>query len=165
MNEILFNNEIKVSVSQSPENPQDGDTVVFSATSYISSINDAASAGYNFTYIWMVSYDGGISYKKIGTNNSILIIENINSQQFQNNLYKVKIILEDLEDFLLTESGDKILNQIGEILVLNNNATGLSIQSDPINTVNDNTTASSVNNNVDNSNTKLDFINLSSVVN
>ena len=165
MNEILFNNEIKVSVSQSPENPQDGDTVVFSATSYISSVNNAESAGYNFTYIWMVSYDGGISYKKIGINNSTLIIENINSQQFQNNLYKVKIILEDLEDFLLTESGDKILNQIGEILVFNNNTTGLSIQSDPINTVNDNTIASSVNNSVDNSNTKLDFINLSAVIN
>ena len=164
MDNIIFDNNIQVVVSQSPASPADGDTVIFTAQPQIlfPTGNRTELENYDFIYTWMVSYDGGLNYQKIGNSNNVLILENINSQQFNNNIYKVKIVLEDLTDFLLTESGDKILNQIGEILLLNNNSTGLSIQD---NAISDDTTVSSATNSADSTNTKLEFVNVSSVIN
>jgi hypothetical protein len=164
MDNIIFDNNIQVVVSQSPTFPADGDTVIFTAQPRIlfPTGNRTELENYDFVYTWMVSYDGGLNYQKIGNSNNVLILENINSQQFNNNIYKVKVVLEDLTDFLLTESGDKILNQIGEILLLNNNSTGLSIQD---NAISDDTTVSSATNSADSTNTKLEFVNVSSVIN
>lgn len=164
MDNIIFDNNIQVIVSQSPTSPADGDTVIFTAQPQVvfATGNRTELENYDFIYTWMVSYDGGLNYQKIGNSNNVLILENINSQQFNNNIYKVKIVLEDLTDFLLTESGDKILNQIGEILLLNNNITALSIQD---NAISDDTTVSPATNSADSTNTKLEFVNVSSVIN
>lgn len=163
MNDVIFNNDIKVTVAQSPEIAADGDTVEFSATPELlfATDNRTEIQNYNFTYIWMVSYDGGLTYKKIGDNTDKLVLENINAKVFNSSIYKVKVVLEDLEDFLLTENGDRILTQIGEILLFNSQSTALSIQSDPI--TND-TTVASIGNLSDTTNTPLDFLSVEGTV-
>lgn len=164
MNDVIFNNEIKVTVVQNPEIAEDGDTVEFSATPQLlfATENRTGIDNYSFTYTWMVSYDGGLSYKKTGTNTDKLVLENINTKVFNNSIYKVKVVLEDLEDFLLAENGDRILTQIGEILLFNNNNTALSIQSD---VVTNDTSVTSVNNSSDTSNAPLNFLNIEGTVN
>lgn len=163
MNDVIFNNDVKVTVTQNPEIAEDGDTVEFLATPELlfATEDRTATENYSFTYIWMVSYDGGLSYQKTGIGTDKLTLENINTKIFNNSIYKVKVILEDLEDFLLTENGDRILTQIGEILLFNDNNTLLSAQTD---VVTNDTTVTSISNTTDVSNTALNFLNIEGTI-
>lgn len=118
MNNILFNNQVVVTVSRTPSSPAEGDTVTFTATPSINLPNENYSSleNYYFSYAWMVSNNGGTSYIQIGDNNPVLIINNI-SKDFDSYIYKVKVTVEDLDGFILTESGDRILTQMGEIII------------------------------------------------
>lgn len=130
MNEIIFDNHIKVEVTQEPASPSVGDAVRFIAAPKLifPDSNKLAEDSYSFDYTWVVSNDGGQTYTKTGENANILIVPSI-TPLFVNQIYKVKVAIRDLEDSILTENGYFLTTQIGEILIGNNLSSGLSIQS------------------------------------
>jgi hypothetical protein len=127
MDYIVFQNQIKVSVTKSPEIPSEGDTVIFSANASLLNAENFDIDNYLFEYTWMVSENEGVSFYKIGDNSNTLIINDI-SKNFDNSIYKVKVILQDLDGFLLTENGDRLISQVGELFLTNNNIGGLNVQ-------------------------------------
>ena len=67
MDNIIFDNNIQVVVSQSPTSPADGDTVIFTAQPQVvfATGNRTELENYDFIYTWMVSYDSGLNYQKV----------------------------------------------------------------------------------------------------
>jgi hypothetical protein len=130
MTTIIFNNNITVSVTQTPENPMVGDDVAFKASVALSkvSIEYKIKNNYFFSYIWLVSSDGGDSFYQVGSDLEELVVSNID-QNFFNNIYKVQVALIDLDNIILTENGDNLTTQFGEILLLNSSSSSLAIQS------------------------------------
>lgn len=134
MENIFFNNSIQVSVTQTPEKPSVGDDVTFKTSVILSKTTDQYEIKdtYFFSYTWMVSSDGGNNFYQIGSDLEELIIYDID-QNFFNNIYKVKVALIDLDNIILTEDGDNLTTQFGEILLLTNSNSSLSVQSLPNN--------------------------------
>ena len=130
MDNLIFDDNIKVSIVQTPTSPIDGDDVVFSARISIDNQTGAyhETSTYFFSYTWLMSNDGGNSFYQIGQDLDTLTINNI-SPDFFNNVYKVKIALVDLSNIILTEDGDNLTTQFGEVLLGNSNLTNLSVQS------------------------------------
>lgn len=130
MDNLYFNNNISVTITKSPENPIEGDDVTFTASAVIDQPTSAYTndSTYFFSYQWMESQDGGVTYYQVGQDLETLTIPNI-SKTFFNNLYKVQVALIDLENIILTEDGDNLTTQFGEILIGNNISTNMSIQS------------------------------------
>jgi hypothetical protein len=160
MDNLFFDNNIKVSITKSPENPIEGDDVVFTAVVSISQTTEEYSnnSTYFFSYTWMESKDGGASYYMVGQDLENLTIPNI-SKAFFNNLYKVQVALVDLENIILTEDGNNLTTQFGEILIGNNPSTNMAIQSTNNSTLSD---APSINANTDI--TALDIANLNAII-
>lgn len=160
MNNLFFNNDIVVTIVKSPENPIEGDDVVFTASVNIDQPtgNYSDNSTYFFSYTWMESQDGGISYYKVGQDLDNLTIPNI-PKTFFNNLYKVQVRLIDLDDIILTEDGDNLTTQFGEILIGNNTSSNMGIQSTNNLTISD-TPAINANTNV----TALDITNLNAII-
>ena len=130
MDNLYFNNNISVTITKSPESPIEGDDVVFTATAVIDQPTPAYTndSTYFFSYQWMESQDGGVTYYQVGQDLETLTISNI-SKTFFNNVYKIQVVLIDLENIILTEDGDNLTTQFGEILIGNNTSTNMSIQS------------------------------------
>ena len=160
MNNLFFDNNIKVSISKSPENPIEGDDVVFVASVNMNqrTTNYSNNSTYFFSYTWMESQDGGASYYKVGQDLENLTISNI-SKNFFNNLYKVQVALIDLENIILTEDGDNLTTQFGEILIGNNPSSNMAIQSTNNSTLSD---APAIDANIDV--TALDISNLNTII-
>lgn len=129
MENLLFDNNIKVSVTQSPISPIMGDDVTFRANVFLSnpSSNYTTINNYFFSYTWLVSNDGGNNFYQVGSDLEELIIYNID-QTFFNNIYKVQVALIDLDNIILTEDGNNLTTQFGEILLNNSNISSLNIQ-------------------------------------
>jgi len=163
MDTIIFDNFVKVTVTQEPTEPTVGDTVKFTAIPNLVFPDDTRSNGiyYSFDYTWAVSSDGGQTYIKTGDNSDTLIVPNINDL-FSNQTYKVKIILRDNDDSILTENGDFLLTQMGEIIIRNNNLLPLSVQTEE-SPNNSNTSQDIVSNSII-TDKSLGFINLEKVI-
>jgi hypothetical protein len=161
MSNFIFDNDIIVSITQNPELPIEGDNVVFKAQVNMQNLTAEYSnaSTYFFSYTWYESRDGGQTYYQIGQDLDTLEISNI-SKNFFNNTYKVKVALIDLENILLTEAGDNITTQFGEILISSNQAVSMSIQNDISNSKIDEKTILA-NNDV----AAIDIENLDSIVN
>lgn len=129
MDNIIFDDNIKVSVLQSPVNPIVGDEVVFTANVIFSRPSDNYSIPntYFFSYTWLASNDGGDTFYQVGNDTEELVITNIDTNFF-NTIYKVQVALIDLDNIILTEAGDNLATQFGEILLKPNNNSTLSIQ-------------------------------------
>lgn len=161
MENLLFDNNIKVTVTQSPINPVAGDDVTFNASVFFSRPSEdyAIPNTYFFSYTWLVSSDGGNNFYQVGYDLEELIIYNID-QTFFNNIYKVQVALIDLNNIILTEDGDNLTTQFGEIIVGSSSSSSLSIQ-----TINNNSSTTNVSPVGTNSNIEsLDTVNLESVI-
>lgn len=132
MDNIFFDNDIQVVVSQSPQNPIVGDDVVFTATATIANATQDYSytedPTYFFSYTWLESKDGGNTFYQIGPDLDTLTLNNI-SDTFFTSIYKIKVAVIDLANIILTEDGDNLTTQFGEVLIGSNSTGQLSIQS------------------------------------
>jgi hypothetical protein len=159
MDNIIFNDNIEVSITKSPDYPIEGDDVVFTANAYIANVSDySIPSNYFFSYTWMESQDGGVTYYKVGQDLEILTIPSI-SKSFFNNLYKVQVALIDLENIILTEDGNSLTTQFGEILIGNNTSLNMSIQ-----TINNSMSSDAPSISADESVVSLDIVNLNSII-
>jgi hypothetical protein len=160
MDNLFFDNNIVVTITKSPENPIEGDDVVFTSSVSISdkTENYSNNSTYFFSYSWMESQDGGNTYYAVGQDLPTLTISNI-SKNFFNNLYKVQVALIDLDNIILTENGDNLTTQFEEILLGNDSSSGMSIQSSNNTKLSD---APSINGNTDV--TALDIVNLEAII-
>ena len=103
MDNIIFNDNIEVSITKSPDYPIEGDDIVFTANVRIVNAADySIPDNYFLSYTWMESQDGGATYYKVGQDLENLIISNI-SKVFFNNLYKVQVALVNFEN-IITQS-------------------------------------------------------------
>jgi hypothetical protein len=159
MDNIIFNDSIEVSITKSPDYPIEGDDIVFTANVRIANTTDySIPDNYFLSYTWMESQDGGATYYRVGQDLEILTILNI-SKAFFNNLYKVQVALVNFENIILTEDGDNLTTQFGEILIGNNSSLNMSAQSTNDNILSDVPAISA-----DTSITALDIVNLNSVI-
>jgi hypothetical protein len=159
MDNIIFNDIIEVSITKSPDYPIEGDDIVFTANVRIANTSDySIPDNYFLSYTWMESQDGGATYYRVGQDLETLTISNI-SKAFFNNLYKVQVGLVNFENIILTEDGDNLTTQFGEILIGNNSSLNMSVQS-----ANDNVLSDVPAISADTSITALDIVNLNSVI-
>ena len=83
MDNIIFNDNIEVSITKSPDYPIEGDDVVFTANAYIANVSDySIPSNYFFSYTWMESQDGGVTYYKVGQDLEVLTIPSISKSFF-----------------------------------------------------------------------------------
>lgn len=131
MDNLFFDDNISVSISQNPSVPSEGDDIVFTATAKIDNITIESyqydNPTYFFSYTWLVSEDNGITYKKIGEDIETLTVKRV-SKEAINYIYKVKVAVIDLNNILLTEDGDNLTTQYGEILLNNPSTSGNNSQ-------------------------------------
>lgn len=161
MENLLFDNNIKVTVSQSPTDPTMGDDVTFTANVFFSRPSDEYGVPntYFFSYTWLVSNDGGNNFYQVGSDLEELVIYSVD-QTFFNNIYKVQVALIDLNNIILTEDGNNLTTQFGEILLGNTSTSSLSIQTATNNSSVTNISPISSNLNIE----SLDVLNLDSVI-
>ena len=129
MDNIFFDNDIQVVVSQNPKNPIVGDDVVFTAKATIANFtqDDTEDPTYFFSYTWLESKDGGNTFYQIGPDLDTLTLNNV-SNSFFTSIYKIKVAIIDLANIILTEDGNNLTTQFGEILIGSNSTGQLSVQ-------------------------------------
>lgn len=131
MDNLFFDNNVSVSVTQNPSLPSEGDDVTFVATAKIDNVTidsyEYNNPTYFFSYTWLVSENNGVSYKQIGSDTETLTIRQI-SKEAINYIYKVKVAVIDLNNMLLTEDGDNLTTQYGELLLNNTVSSGINSQ-------------------------------------
>ena len=88
MDNLIFDDNIKVSIVQTPTSPIDGDDVVFSARISIDNQTGAyhETSTYFFSYTWLMSNDGGNSFYQIG--------QDLDTLTINNTLHNVKNVFE-----------------------------------------------------------------------